>query len=348
MALFDVLRDDGAFFGPSPAEPVPLHFGDWHAEYAAFDRAACVFDAGQRTQIEVLGSDRVAFVHRLCSNDVAACQPGNGCEAFFLDAKAHVLAYVRIFMGADSLLLESAPGQSEAIVSHLTKYVIREKVEFRDCTPLWHPLRVAGRTAQALLEELFEGNVPDRPLGHTLGRVDALEARIACLRSGSRPCWQLAVPQEAAGQLWSSFRRVGAIPCGCLAAEAVRIESGEPEYGVDITPENLPQEVGRDRAAISTTKGCYLGQEVVARIESRGHVNRRLVGLVFASRAAPTLPAELHVDGQWAGHITSVSFSPGLGVTVGLGYVRLEYCQPGERLDCSWGPVEVAGLPLRP
>lgn len=348
MAFAEVLRDDGAVFGPWRGESLPLHFGDWHAEYATLDHVPCVVDPGCRTQIEVLGPDRVAFVHRMCSNHVAGCQPGSGCEAFFLDVKGHVLACVRIFVGPDSLLMETAPGQSEAVISHLSKYVVREKVEFQDRSRLWHPLQVAGRGAQDLLGRLLGGKVPERPLAHAVGRFEGLEVRVACLRTGSRPCWQLATPQEAAEWLWSSIRRQGAKPCGSLAAEAVRIECGEPEYGVDITPGNLPQEVGRNDTAISTTKGCYLGQEVVARIDSRGHVNRRLVGLLLSTQEVPPLPVELYVDGQLAGHMTSVSFSPGLGVTVGLGYVRRGYWQPGQRLECSWGPVEVAGLPLRP
>ncbi len=347
MTLSAVLRNEGAVFRPGPAE-LPLHFGDWHAEYAAWETSACVFDPGRRTQIEVLGPDRAAFVHRLCSNQVLGRQPGSGCEAFFLDAKGHVLAFVRIFVGAESLWLETAPGQSEAIVGHLAKYVVREQVEFCDRSHLWHPLRVAGRGAQDLLERLLGGKPPDRPLEHARGRFEGLEVAIACLRSASRPCWQLVVPQELAGQLWSSLRRAGAMPCGWLAAEAVRIEYGEPEYGVDITAENLPQEVGRNASAISATKGCYLGQEVVARIDSRGHVNRRLVGLVLSTDQVPDVPAELVADGQFAGRITSAAFSPGLGATVGLGYVRRQYWEPGCRLECPLGPVEVAALPLRP
>lgn len=347
MGFSDALRRAGAVFGPWRGRSLALHFGHWHAEYAAFDNAACVFDAGPRTYVEVLGADRLAFIHRMCTNQVAGRPAGSGCEAFFLDAKGRTLSYVHIFVGPESLLLETAAGQSEPLLTHLGGYVVRDRVEFYDRSRDWHPLRVGGRGAKGLLEQLLGSQLPDQPLAHGRGQVAGLEVWVMCLRSEGRPCWQIIVPRESGEQLWCSLRDDGAAPCGCLAAEAVRIEYGEPEYGVDITAENLPQEVGRD-AAISTAKGCYLGQEVVARIDSRGHVNRRLVGLVFSDPQVPAAPAELYAAGQRIGHVTSASFSPGLGKAVGLGYVRRGYWQPGQRLECSGVMAEVASLPLRP
>lgn len=347
MPLADLLRREGVVFGPWRGVAAALHFGDWHAEYAALDSAACVLDTGGRTQIEVLGADRIAFLHRMCTNQVAGREPGSGCEAFLLDAKGHVLAYVRILVAEDSLLLETSAGQSDAVLSHLSKYVVRDRVEFHDRSGFWYPLRVAGRQAQAVLQRLLGDGVPDRPLRHARALVAGLEVRFICLWSEGRACWQLLVEGGATDRLWSAVRQLGATPCGRLAAEAFRIERGEPEYGIDITVETLAQEVGRNDMAISTTKGCYLGQEVVARIDSRGHVNRHLEGLVFSTREVPSLPVDVYAEGELAGRITSAAFSPGLGAAVGLGYVRRNYSQPGQRLDCSCGPVEVAALPLR-
>lgn len=233
------------------------------------------------------------------------------------------------------------------MLNHLGKYVVRDRVEFQDRSHLWHSLRVAGAGARDVLAQLASGPLPEQPLTHLQADVAGLEVRLVCVRAEGRPCWQLVVPGEQVGPLWSAIRRLGARPCGRLAAEAVRIEWGEPEYGVDITADNLPQEVRRDAAAICTTKGCYLGQEVVARISSRGHVNRYLVGLILSAREVPAVPHELDVEGQPAGRITSAAFSPGLGATIALGYVRREHAQPGQRLESPSGPVEVARLPLR-
>ncbi len=348
MAFPDVLQHEGAVFGAWRGEPAPLHFGDWQAEYAAFDTAACVLDAGARTYIQLSGPDCTAFLHRMCTNQVVGRQPGSGCEAFLLDAKGHVLAYVRILVAPESLLLETAAGQAEAILHHLGKYVVRDRVAFQDRSHVWHSLRVAGAGAFDVLGQLVSGPLPDQPLAHVQAYVAGLEIQLVCLRVDGRPCWQLVVPCEQVGPLWSAIRRLGARPCGRLAAEVVRIEWGEPEYGVDITADNLPQEVRRDAAAICTTKGCYLGQEVVARIDCRGHVNRYLVGLILSAREVPAVPHELYADGQPAGRITSAAFSPGLGATIALGYVRREDAQPGQRLDSPSGSVAVARLPLRP
>jgi len=347
MQFTAFLRQEGAVFGPWRQNNAALHFGDWHSEYAALSTAACVLDAGQRTQIEVLGADRAAFLHRMCTNRVLGLGPGSGCEAFLLDAKGHVLAFARIFVTDSSLVLETAPGQSAPILSHLDKYVVRDRVEFHDRTQSWHPLRVAGPRAQDVLARLFGNRVPDRPLEHVRVEVGGLDAWVVCLSAGARPFWQVVSLSEPTGRLWSAIRQLGARPCGSLAAEAVRIERGEPEYGLDITVENLAQEVGRCDTAISTSKGCYLGQEVVARIDSRGHVNRRLAGLIFSTDQVPVQAMDVYADGVTAGRITSAAFSPGLGVTVGLGYVRRDYWQPGQRLECSLGQVEVARLPLR-
>jgi folate-binding protein YgfZ len=142
-------------------------------------------------------------------------------------------------------------------------------------------------------------------------------------------------------QVAALLRGAGAIECGPAAIDAFRIEAGMPLYGRDITIENLPQEVNRNAQAISFTKGCYLGQETVARIDALGHVNRLLVGVRIAGKQVPSDGAELTIDGKAVGHVTSAAFSPRLGKAVALAYVRTTSAKPGTRLQSAAGEAEV-------
>ncbi len=138
----------------------------------------------------------------------------------------------------------------------------------------------------------------------------------------------------------------GARPCTLAVLEARRIEMGWPVYGRDITAENLPQEVGRDRHTLCFTKGCYLGQETIARIESRGHVNQRLVGLRFPTAESPADGTPLSIAGEVVGRVTSAAYSPRLGSALALGYVRRAYLAAGTVLETAHGRVEITALPL--
>jgi folate-binding protein YgfZ len=147
-----------------------------------------------------------------------------------------------------------------------------------------------------------------------------------------------AVPAIAA-----RLREAGAIECGRDALETCRIEAGMPLFGRDITDDNLPQEVNRNAQAISFTKGCYLGQETVARIDALGHVNKLLVRLQFLGQGVPSTGSELTLDGKTVGHVTSATFSPRIGKALALAYVRTASTEPGTRLQSAGGDAVVVG-----
>jgi folate-binding protein YgfZ len=159
--------------------------------------------------------------------------------------------------------------------------------------------------------------------------------------------YHLAGEAAQMGPLWQALRHLGATPCGMRSLETVRIEEGFPVIGLDIKEKNLPQELGRDDKAISLNKGCYLGQEIVARIDSRGAVSKVLAGIRFQTANVPASEDALTRDGQAAGQVTSAAYSPRFGVSVGLAYLRRPFHEPGTLLESTVGPACVVELPMR-
>ncbi len=324
-----------------------MHYGDWTSEYAALKRAAGLVWLGHTTQIEVTGADRAALLHRLCTNKVDGLQPGEGREAFLTDPKGHLLAHLTLFARPGSLLLRTAPGQAEKIMAHLEFYVIRDDVHLHDRSGEWSELLLAGQSAAGRLAGCTTGELPRDLLAHREVELAGRMVSVRCAQTELNPVFWLSMPNDAAAEVWQVLRKAGAVACGRLALEAVRIEAGWPIYGQDIGPANLPQEVGRNAQAISFTKGCYLGQETVARIDSHGHVNKLLVGLKFDAAEVPAAGDELSSGGQKVGEITSAAAAPDFGTAIALGYVRRGFEQPGTRLDGPRGAATVVALPMK-
>jgi folate-binding protein YgfZ len=309
-----------------------------------------VADVSGRALVTVQGADRAKFLHNLCSNDVLRLKPGEGCEAFLLNAKGRIVGHVFIYStsmeGEEALVLDSAPGQGDRLVAHLDRYIIREKVVLQNETELFGQLLLAGSEAAKLLVALGcrppQETLENHPVQIAGSPAVLRRSGLAGSDSFSVVCRRAQV-EEVAGVLQCA----GAIPCGATAVEAVRIEAGVPLYGADISEDNLPQEVDRNQQAISFTKGCYLGQETVARIDALGHVNRTLVGLRLDGNQLPAPGCELKAGDSVVGAVTSAAFSPRFGKTVALGYVRQGQNQPGVRLWSPVGEAEVVALPMR-
>lgn len=276
------------------------------SEYEALTRRAGVALL-QRSRVTMTGKDRATLLHKFCTQDVLGKQTGEGGEAFICNVQGKIVAYVYFFVEDDRIVLDTSPGQAEAIVKHLDRYVITEDVQFEQ-TEL-NTLLLAGAESEALLKRV---NIAARriPWGDHAFLIDG----------------------DARGPLVDA----GAVSCSTDAAEILRIESPAPLYGVDITLDNLPQEVHRDAQAIHFKKGCYLGQETVARIDALGHVNKLLVQVTFAPEANVSPGLELRHGEKVVGHVTSACFSPKFAAPLALAYVRREHAAPGTKLvDCE-------------
>jgi folate-binding protein YgfZ len=319
---------------------------DWIAEYDALVGGVALVEPGQRTQIELAGQDRASFLHNLSTNEIRKLAVGAGCEAFLTSVQGKTLAHVLVFACPDTLVLDTVGGQAEAILKHLDHYLVTEQVTLTDRSGQWSEVLLAGPRAEPLLEQLCGAALPQAALAHA-------EVVLA-----GRRAWPRRVVMTASGGFLINARRddltaiaeallgAGAVKCSAAAFEAARIEVGFPLFAKDISPANLPQEVGRDRLAISFTKGCYLGQETVARIDALGHVNKTLVGLRFYTCAVPEVGAELRAGEKTVGEVTSAAYSPRVSAAVALGYVRTPSNAPGTRLSSSVGEAEVVVLPM--
>ena len=272
-----------------------------------------------RGLLELRGADRQTFLQGMVSNDVLALAPGQSCHAALLDSTGHILADLRVHAFPEFLLIETDAACLEVLIKTLDKLLIIEDVQMADATGQWATLSVLGQGASKLVSHLRELPGEMRPLAYPLA-----------------PGIDLWLPAESHAAAWAILTEAGAVPLDDEGWETLRVEAGLPAWGRELTAAILLPEAGMEDA-VSYTKGCYVGQEIVARLHARGHANRGLRRLVLAEDApVPPQEATLHVPedgpepGREIGRITSAVASPLLGGrAVALGYVRKEYWQGG-------------------
>jgi tRNA-modifying protein YgfZ len=344
-SLKESLEAAGAKYGAAD-NATPTNFGDTAAEYAALTGAVALVDLSDRTQIELTGADRQSFLHNLCTNEVRRLAAGAGCEAFLCNVQGHTLALVNVLCGAETLVIETVPGEEAKLLKHLDKYLIREKVELHGRSEQWAELLLAGPGAEALLQK-STNTIPQRTFDNVTGHLANVPVSIRRVDFTEPTGFLISCERASVAELWQNLHDAGARPCGSEAFEIARLEAGTPLYGRDLTDGNLPQELARDSRAISFTKGCYIGQETVARLDALGHVNRTLCGVSFADSEVPPVGTEFTDEaGKSLGQVTSAAFSPRLGAPLALAYVRRGSNTPGTKLRSASGPAEVISLPI--
>jgi folate-binding protein YgfZ len=328
-SLRETQSQSGATFGGN--SPLPGHFGNPASEYRAATQSAALFDLSDRVSIELRGKDRQPFLHNFCTNDIKRLQPGEGCEAFLTNIKGRVVGHILVFAAKDALWLDSVPGSATFLASHLDKYVITEDVQVRDRTPDMGMLYVAGPDAASRLGPLLRASVAElEPGGCRNGSCAGVDVQARRFDFILTPGFQLVAPRDRLTDLWTGLTAAGIAPAGAAAFEALRIEAGFPHYGVDISEDNIAQEAGRTKRAISFTKGCYLGQEPIARLDAMGHVNRILRGVRLAGGPVPPVqtPVFDETGAQQVGVITSAAMSYVDTVPVALAMLRSQASKP--------------------
>lgn len=314
--------------------PHAWHFCCPNAEYIAAKDSVAVFDVSDRSQIRMTGSARVKFLHSFCSNDIKALESGQGCEAFITSVKGRVIGHVFAFIGDDEIWLDSVAGSSNQILPHLNKYAFVEDVELGDETANRGELLVCGVAAAETLNQL---GIDISGLDLWRHRQVAWQDAQLLVRRASMLCTRnflVSSEHNVIADFWQALVDREATPAGADAFEALRIESLFPVHGVDISEENIAQEVGRTELAISFTKGCYLGQEPIARLDSLGHVNKAMRGLQIDSAVSLEDRAIVTAvdDDKEIGRITSSAVIPGQDQTVAMGLVRRRFMDSGTEL----------------
>jgi len=317
--------------------PRAAHFGSPEKEYRAARESAAVFDLSNRDQIELTGVDRLKFLHNFCTNDIKGLQPDHGCEAFVTNVQSRILGQINAFHHGDSIWIDTAPGQSEEITQHLDRYIIMEDVHLLVRTQEYGSLYLTGPRATDILKQL-DLDVDSLEVFQQL-RVPNSDARLTVRRVDwfDQPGYLCCLQYVKITDFWNSLIEAGAVPAGHDAFDALRIESQYPIYGVDLSDENLAQEAGRNAQAISFKKGCYLGQEPIARIDSLGHVNKEIRSIGLEGSWVPPAGTKVMVAGeespQEVGTITSAASSFGKYPVVAMAVLRKTANSPGTAVE---------------
>jgi folate-binding protein YgfZ len=332
--------------------------GQLPQEYAALRHGCGLADRPAGDRLEMLGADRQRFLNAYVTCEIKGLAAGQGAYGFFTSAQGRILADVVVIEHGDRLWLELPAGQQETIDGHLRKYLIADRVEIRPLGEML-PLTLAGPGAPEVLAGpagLAPGlALPPEPWSHTRAMVAGIEVTVQRRELLGVPALTLWVSASLAALLredllaWSAGSGgagAGLCPVGPEALEVVRTEAGIPRFGHDFGPQNFPQETGLEEA-VSYTKGCYLGQEVVARIHYRGGVQKALCGLVFEGSAVPAPGTALLYEGREAGTVGTAVHSPALDRPAGLAILHRRAAAPGSRLELAGGGgAEVRPLPL--
>ncbi|MBZ5664446.1 MAG: folate-binding protein [Acidobacteriia bacterium] len=319
-------------------------FGDVRAEFQALLSGCGLYDLSWRAKIAVTGGDRVRWLNGMVTNNVRDLAPGHGVYAFLLNAQGRIQADIYAFQRGDSLLVDTERGQREKVLQLFDHYIIADDVEVADISDKLAAVGVSGPKSRSVLERAGLA-VPDL-VDLQFADVAWQQQTVTLLRSGeeARESWQVWMAPESAGKLWDALLKAGGRPTGTAALNLFRISRGIPQFGGDIRERDLPQETGQTRA-LNFTKGCYLGQEIVERIRSRGAVHRQFT--TFAAEGPlPEPGVKILAEEKEVGEITSSAVLPLVGgdQAVALGYLRREAA--GKDLRAGTAKLKPASLPI--
>jgi glycine cleavage system T protein len=332
---------------------LPAHFTDPLREYQAVREKAGLIDYSFRVQMRMTGEDRVSFLQGIVSNDIKALRPGDGCAATLLTEQGRLVADLRVYALDSALLLDVDARIKDKALEMLSRFIIADDVEMEDLSEQQVTLALQGPLASQVLTTAGVSGPLPKVFQHSEGTIGGTSVRVIHADDTGEDGYEILVPRGQAEQVWQALLQagepLGLQPVGLTALNLLRVEAGIPWYGVDMDESRIVLEIGLEYA-ISFKKGCYLGQEVVERATARGHVNRKLSGLLVHSNTIPVAGDKLFHDSQEVGWVTSAVASPRFGRPIALAYVRREHLAPGTqlRIDRQGMPViaEVTTLPF--
>jgi folate-binding protein YgfZ len=282
--------------------------------YEALRRGAAWIDLSARGRILARGRDRARLLHAITTNEVKKLAAGSGCYAFLLTPQGRIQADLNLFCFADHLLIDTEPETREKVYQHIKRYIIADQVELEDVTETTSCIGIEGPEAGGVLAKLG-APVPEGEYGHLTWGESTVASVTATGQPGAR------IFGGASTELIASLEAAGVRQASAGEVRQVRIENGKPRYGEDIRETTLPQE-SQQMHAVSFTKGCYIGQEIVERIRAMGHVNKKLMRVELQGDSLPEAGSKVTVEGNEA-EVTSAVVGGEAGKIVALAYVRV-------------------------
>jgi folate-binding protein YgfZ len=340
----------GATLGNYFGFVLPERFGDSAAEYRQGRESVALIDTNYHAIIGFEGPDRIRYLNAMLTNNLQALAPGQGAMALLLNPQGHILAELECYAEPDKVLALSHALVHERTVGTLDKFIIMDDVTLVDSTADRGTVAVEGPQAATVVKQLCGVDLTTMAeLDHAETTIGPVASRLIRRTHFGETGAEFLVDREHLERLWASLLEVSREhaggPMGYAALNALRLEAGIPWFGYDFDDTVIPHEAGLETTHVSFTKGCYTGQEIVERVRSRGHVNRRRTSLQFSGSVPPEKGTKLLAENKEVGHVTSAAFSPAAGRPIGMGYVRREHSAVGSQLNYSSGTAEVIELP---
>ena len=332
--LNEIHRKNGAQFRKWDTLEVPDHYGDPKEEHLAIRKHSGLIDQSTRGRLAVKGRDRVEFLNGMLTNDISSLAEQQGCYAVITDSKAKMLSDCRIYALPDQFLLDLEPGTIKKVHDHLDRYIIASDVILENLTESWALLSLYGpESTQVLTKTLKLDQIPGKEYSSRTAKMGEFD--LLCVRNDitGEIGYDLYLPAEGVTILFDKLKAMSVRLVGWTALETLRIESGIPRYGLDMDGSHFPMEAQLTQRAISETKGCYIGQETIARALAQGRMNRLLVGLEVKGEVIPQKNQAIMKENRAIGKITSAVQSPTLGKTIALGYVHRDFSKPGSTVS---------------
>lgn len=347
--LAELHTRNGAVFVEQDGWLLPDHFGDPASEYASVQKSAGLFDLANRAMLQFTGEDRLSYLQGMLSNDLKPLKMFDGQQAAILTQQGKVVADVRVLCSLNSFYLDFWEPLKEKISTHLNRYLVADDVEIHDPNEQWKMLSLQGPRAMTILDQaLANAELPAQPNRHGMAQFNGAPVCVVRADRSGYDGFDLIVQGSQLAAFAQRLTELGAAWSGERAQNILRIEAGIPRYGVDFNEETLLLEVGLENS-YSYTKGCYLGQEVVERIRSRGHVNKKLCGLVLDGNTPASPGDKIGAGDKEVGQITSSAASIALQRPIALGYLNKDFWTPGAQLTVRHGGGEIgATVTLRP
>ena len=344
-------RAAGAQLGDFSGCVLPEGFSDFQTEYRAGRESVALFDTNWHAVLTLAGPDRVRYLNAMVTNNIQGLADGRGVFALLLNPQGHILAELEVYKQAEKLLTLSHASVRERTFSTLDKYIIMDNVDLEDVSEHVGSIAIEGPRAAVIIQQASGIALEDLP---EMAVQEVKVERIPCqfLRRShfGQPGAEFLTRRDRLPSLWKKLlagvHAHGGEPIGMRTLNTLRLEAGVPWFPEDFNDSVIPHEAGLENTHVNFSKGCYTGQEIVERVRSRGHVNRRLVRLQLkVTGAPPASGTKLRAAGAEVGQLTSVAALPAGGFAIGMGYVRREHNAPGSVLEFDGGSATIGAWP---